>query len=659
MSSRATFDQLVQAVNDDDAETIAALVRPDQPKINTYLLKMALKEHDTDVMQKIIEKLDMSVDIVSCIQTAIKFDFDEGFKELLDFARKKKIPFDLDDFFYTAIFYDSLNVGIKILYDTDFDEDQDNYIFWKLVVEQNKKIFLKLMLEKLEISNVKKHEKNLYTIGVANNSIECIAELLKDNIHNPDHKDSYALKLAVCKDNLPMVKLLVEDGRVEISTDSMYCYWVALQENYQDVLLYLLSKNSNADVIEKVIKEIVSKKYYDRFEAVFALEMFNTLPNVDYAESVAEQHGDRRMIQMIKDQRENIPPQPTFDAPFITNQVCSGPAVMSQNRKLFNKFLKALKYDKKARALMYEDADAGTIVYTYKKKIMDGSFCTVYVQNLVGDVKTILIDNHAFEIPPNLALKEFMFGNHGQIEARIEKKILHLFEKYDSPCLNSRVLAAPIEEIQDQSILIVMEYMDGALNQIKFETSEIIKIIEGICRGLQCFRSINLMYSDLKPQNLLYRCEEGKFRIYFGDYGSGSVEKGYSLFTMVPFMAWPAKYYEGDDSTFEPNQFECKEWHQVFLLFMTSVRVWKDYYNAFSSQEFNYGRFDGIEDMRKAKILDEKLIKKYQRLLSDRPDESTDMRRLLHVLRYCFHARAINGTLSGVLKEIKKVETMY
>ena len=208
-----------------------------------------------------------------------------------------------------------------------------------------------------------------------------------------------------------------------------------------------------------------------------------------------------------------------------------------------------------------------------------------------------------------------------------------------------------------------MEHMEGSLRKKKFASGDLLQIVAGICRALKCFRSINLFYTDLKPDNLLYRCENGHYHIYFADYGSASSDKGTSVFTMVPFQAWPDEFYKAYPFGFNPGLFQSKEWHLVFLLFPMACLLW-DEFSSSDKSIFYYTRFynqatGALISPQHALQYDQNIEQEFDRYLLDAPFYPAEMRRLFHIMRACMHAKSNHFTLDGVLEEIEKVKTLY
>lgn len=88
--------------------------------------------------------------------------------------------------------------------------------------------------------------------------------------------------------------------------------------------------------------------------------------------------------------------------------------------------------------------------------------------------------------------------------------------------VNAKLLTLNNNIENEEVTCVAMELMDGTLNDLEFESIEKnFAILQGIARLLQCLINHNLSYSDLKTQNLLYKCyDNNKMKIVLGDLGS-------------------------------------------------------------------------------------------------------------------------------------------
>lgn len=88
--------------------------------------------------------------------------------------------------------------------------------------------------------------------------------------------------------------------------------------------------------------------------------------------------------------------------------------------------------------------------------------------------------------------------------------------------VNAKILTLNNNIKNKEITCVAMELMDGTLKDLEFESIEKnFAILQGIARLLQCLIDHNLSYSDLKTQNLLYKCyDNNKMKIVLGDLGS-------------------------------------------------------------------------------------------------------------------------------------------
>ncbi|OEY86896.1 hypothetical protein BIY23_00070 [Wolbachia pipientis] len=92
-------------------------------------------------------------------------------------------------------------------------------------------------------SNIELHS------AVKKNNSERISELIKNgcdiNVKDPDSSDNTALHIASATGNLPIVKLLIKEGKADIN----------VQNNYKDTPLILAIQNKHFDVAQHLVKK--------------------------------------------------------------------------------------------------------------------------------------------------------------------------------------------------------------------------------------------------------------------------------------------------------------------------------------------------------------------------------------------------------------------
>ena len=130
------------------------------------------------------------------------------------------------------------------------------------------------------------------------------------------------------------------------------------------------------------------------------------------------------------------------------------------------------------------------------KKIGEGSFGSIYLYE-----KGIVI-----KIPNK--------NTYSDYESDIIKSNLP-----NSICNKSII---PLKIIKDQykNNFVVMQEANGDLEDLKLDERLIFKIIVTIAKALICFMKKNIIYCDLKAENILYRCNNKNINIYLADIGS-------------------------------------------------------------------------------------------------------------------------------------------
>ena len=110
----------------------------------------------------------------------------------------------------------------------------------------------------------------------------------------------------------------------------------------------------------------------------------------------------------------------------------------------------------------------------------------------------------------------------GDMEIKVLQELNQLAKKnHYVPCglVNGKV----IHEDADHAF-IAMQVMDGDLENLfakkKFKPLDIFRIIDHLIDTLLCLKNLNLVYTDLKWENVLYKKVGARYIITLGDLGS-------------------------------------------------------------------------------------------------------------------------------------------
>jgi serine/threonine protein kinase len=107
----------------------------------------------------------------------------------------------------------------------------------------------------------------------------------------------------------------------------------------------------------------------------------------------------------------------------------------------------------------------------------------------------------------------------------------------------------PLKIIDDQvgNSFVVMQEANGDLSDIKMDERLIFKIIFRVAEMLICFLERDIIYFDLKLENILYKCQGNNINIYLADIGAFTI-KGDLIQggTFVPPEALDKKYYKAN-----------------------------------------------------------------------------------------------------------------
>ena len=115
-------------------------------------------------------------------------------------------------------------------------------------------------------------------------------------------------------------------------------------------------------------------------------------------------------------------------------------------------------------------------------------------------------------------------------------------------------------------VVSVMDMMDGSLNDLPdiHNTRELLEILLKITQMFECMNKLNLVYTDIKPGNILFKCYDGyKLKIALGDLGSICNNGKKEAYTYIP-----PEFFNGGNN--------CTEASMVWglgVLFITLLRV--------------------------------------------------------------------------------------
>lgn len=122
-----------------------------------------------------------------------------------------------------------------------------------------------------------------------------------------------------------------------------------------------------------------------------------------------------------------------------------------------------------------------------------------------------------------------------------ELKIIRLLKKENIPCniVNCKLLK------NGSYYMAAMDLMNGPLSKIgnKLNNKNILEVIKTIAKYLKCLNDKGYSYTDLKTDNLLFKCiEDNKLKIVLGDVGGICKEGNQNPSTWLP---WEARYLHG------------------------------------------------------------------------------------------------------------------
>ena len=117
-----------------------------------------------------------------------------------------------------------------------------------------------------------------------------------------------------------------------------------------------------------------------------------------------------------------------------------------------------------------------------------------------------------------------------------EFAIIKLLEKKKVNCnlINARI----IPDLQDSRKITIMNFMDGSLKSLRgnVSTKNIKQIIKKIAQSLLCLKKKKLSYTDLKADNVLFKCyKKSEIDVKLGDLGSICKEGKTNATTWSPY----------------------------------------------------------------------------------------------------------------------------
>ena len=106
-----------------------------------------------------------------------------------------------------------------------------------------------------------------------------------------------------------------------------------------------------------------------------------------------------------------------------------------------------------------------------------------------------------------------------------EIKIIQDISKIlDCDTINAKIIKMYNTKTNKNTNVAVMDLMDGTLqdfHKLNLSTDIILKIIYKLTESLECLNKKGLTYTDLKPNNVLYKCfKNNKLKVALGDLGS-------------------------------------------------------------------------------------------------------------------------------------------
>ena len=216
------------------------------------------------------------------------------------------------------------------------------------------------------------------------------------------------------------------------------------------------------------------------------------------------------------------------------------------------------------------NVDGKNIVLNKAQYISKGSYGSVY---------RLFNESHRISI----AMKKMEDPNDN------EYKIIKKLQKDGIGCdiLNVKVLTIP-----GKGKMIFSDFYNGSLYELmgKLNFSSILNIIKQLVSNLLCLYNNGYVYTDLKPDNILYKCVSDKhFKITIGDLGSICKKNSTNISTYLPW----------DQRNEQPYQIRCKESSVVWglgILFMLLIAINED--NERMENLFLFNKIKSFEQSR-------------------------------------------------------------
>ena len=152
--------------------------------------------------------------------------------------------------------------------------------------------------------------------------------------------------------------------------------------------------------------------------------------------------------------------------------------------------------------------------------------------------------------------KVVLYGEiiEGREKSVVVKLPIDKADPYEEPHILSNYLdkgkichhfIVPIRTVMDDlgNPFIIMQEANNSVDKINMDPRLKIKLIIYLAKAIQCFYKNNMVYLDLKKENILYRCKRDKISFYLGDIGG--------------FQKLGADEEKGDEiaATFTPPEF--------------------------------------------------------------------------------------------------------
>jgi len=170
-----------------------------------------------------------------------------------------------------------------------------------------------------------------------------------------------------------------------------------------------------------------------------------------------------------------------------------------------------------------------------------------------------------------VAIKSFKYSNDNEL------KIIEKLNKLNINCntINARLLN--MGNSPNIKKFAIMNIMSGGLNKMngKLNIKNIYLIIKQIAEHLKCLNKNKLSYTDLKSDNILFKCIDNKeITTVLGDLGSICNRNSYNMCTWLP---WDQKKTRGKPKCSESTMVWCLGVVLLELLNYSNINIfsWK------------------------------------------------------------------------------------